>query len=273
MTATTTTTQNLHLDPQIALYVLLPITFIMLLVGLARHYLISWLDTPPKPLARRALREQRALMRGQLLRANGRHLSAAEFAARREVLMHEYRQGKYLSKKAAGASAEGQQSEEPPAAPPNPLDPAAMEGMIAMVKKQAVMFVPQSILMGWINLFFSGFVLTRLPFPLTLRFKSMLQRGVMTDDMDVTWVSSLSWYFLNLFGLNSIYSLILGGENSADQTKDMSGMSTAMPGAPQQDHQKLYNQERENLELVTPEDHRWVGDDVEERLLRRYQRH
>ena len=49
-------------------------------------------------------------------------------------------------------------------------------------------------------------------------------------------------------------------------------MNTAMPGAPQQDYQKLYNQERENLELVTPEDHRWVGDDVEERLLRRYQR-
>ena len=103
-------------------------------------------------------------MRGQLLRANGRHLSASEFAARREVLMHEYRDGKYLSKKAASsaATADGsqQQSEEPPAAPPNPLDPAAMEGMIAMVKKQAVMFVPQSILMGWINLFFSGFVLS-----------------------------------------------------------------------------------------------------------------
>lgn len=102
-------------------------------------------------------------MRGQILRANGRHLSASEFAARREVLMQEYRDGKYLSKKAGSTgSADGQQSNEPPAAPPNPLDPAAMEGMIAMVKKQAVMFVPQSILMGWINLFFSGFVLSQL---------------------------------------------------------------------------------------------------------------
>ena len=53
----------------------------------------------------------------------------------------------------------------------------------------------------------------KLPFPLTIRFKSMLQSGVMTRDLDVRWVSSLSWYFLNLFGLQSVFIFILGDDN------------------------------------------------------------
>lgn len=53
----------------------------------------------------------------------------------------------------------------------------------------------------------------KLPFPLTIRFKSMLQSGVATRDLDVRWVSSLSWYFLNLFGLQSVFIFILGNDN------------------------------------------------------------
>jgi hypothetical protein len=58
-----------------------------------------------------------------------------------------------------------------------------------------------------------SFLSVKLPFPLTLGFKSMLQRGIETQDMDVRWVSSLSWYFLNFFGLNGLYRMILGGDN------------------------------------------------------------
>jgi ER membrane protein complex subunit 3 len=57
-----------------------------------------------------------------------------------------------------------------------------------------------------------GNLQVKLPFPLTLGFKSMLQRGIQTPDMDVRWVSSLSWYFLNFFGLNGLYRIILGGD-------------------------------------------------------------
>lgn len=57
----------------------------------------------------------------------------------------------------------------------------------------------------------------KLPFPLTIRFKSMLQSGVATRDLDVRWVSSLSWYFLNLFGLQAVFTYLLGSDNGTFQ--------------------------------------------------------
>ena len=56
-------------------------------------------------------------------------------------------------------------------------------------------------------------LIVKLPFPLTPQFKSMLQSGVGTRDLDVRWVSSLSWYFLTLFGLQPVYNFILGSNN------------------------------------------------------------
>ena len=56
-------------------------------------------------------------------------------------------------------------------------------------------------------------LLVKLPFPLTLGFKQMLQRGIDTSDMDVRWVSSLSWYILNWFGLNGLFRILLGNDN------------------------------------------------------------
>lgn len=50
--------------------------------------------------------------------------------------------------------------DEKPTAP-NPLtDPGAMDGMMSGMKTQMVMMVPQMVIMGWINFFFQGFVLS-----------------------------------------------------------------------------------------------------------------
>ena len=38
-------------------------------------------------------------------------------------------------------------------------------------------------------------VVGRVPFALSQRFRGMLQRGVALRALDVTYVSSLSWYF------------------------------------------------------------------------------
>ena len=53
----------------------------------------------------------------------------------------------------------------------------------------------------------------RLPFPLTIKFKSMLQAGVATRDMDPQWMSSISWYVLCIFGLQSVFNYLLGSDN------------------------------------------------------------
>lgn len=53
----------------------------------------------------------------------------------------------------------------------------------------------------------------KLPFPLTVKFKSMLQAGVATKDMDPRWMSSISWYFLCIFGLQPVFNFILGSDN------------------------------------------------------------
>jgi hypothetical protein len=127
----------------------------------------------------------------------GHFIPKAGYESRQSFLTLAFDQGKYLK----GGEAV------------NPMDAAGMEAMTGMLKNNMMMLIPQTIIMSWITTFFSGFVVIKLPFPLTIRFKSMLQRGILTPDMDVSWVSSLSWYFLNLFGLKSIYTLILGDSN------------------------------------------------------------
>jgi hypothetical protein len=97
----------------------------------------------------------------------------------------------------------------------------------------------------------------------------MLQSGVMTHDLDVTWVSSLSWYFLNLFGLQFVYALLLGDDNAAGSANDMNQMGPgAMPSfGPGQDPAKMFAAEVENLEVASSQ---WINRDVTKRMLARF---
>lgn len=266
------------------------------------------LQTAPKKQELPKIRQQRSLVRGINLRANANVLSPASFQARKAYMVSAFQEGKFLAEPEARGKPR-----------PNPMsDPAAMEGMMGMMKGNMAMMIPQTLIMGWINAFFSGFVISefapffflesvaddssthkvrtancergimngddgfpcaarlahskcererelrtqtaignngspcaarsadqtvpirlsrfhrvypspprivspslandccptvKLPFPLTPQFKSMLQSGVGTRDLDVRWVSSLSWYFLTLFGLQPVYNFILGSNN------------------------------------------------------------
>ncbi|KAK5941429.1 hypothetical protein PMZ80_006708 [Knufia obscura] len=260
------TEQVIQRDPALFLWILLPITIVMILTGVLRHYATILLQSPPKPPSTPPeARERQFLGRGAVLRSNlpSSGLSTASFQVRKDYLIDNYKKGSFLKN---GPESRGQ-------AAPNPMsDPAAMEGMMGMMKGNMAMMIPQTLIMSWINAFFAGFVILKLPFPLTIRFKQMLQAGVMTRDLDVRWVSSLSWYFLCLFGLQSVFIFILGNDNAASQVTQQMAMANPMgaqgmggPMQPGQDPDKMFQAEAENLEVMEY----WnVLDGVEERLLR-----
>jgi ER membrane protein complex subunit 3 len=92
----------------------------------------------------------------------------------------------------------------------NPMmNPNMMGGML---KNNLFMTIMTPLQYGLINHFFSGFIIGKVPFPLTQTFRSMLQSGVSVLGLDVKYVSSLSLYFLSFSGFNSIYQLIFQGE-------------------------------------------------------------
>lgn len=150
---------------------------------------------------------------------------------------------------------------------PNPMsmmqDPNVM---MNMMQGNFAMMVPQMLMMGIVNYFFSGFVLGKIPFPLTPSFKGMLQRGINLTTLDTAYVTSMSWYFLVMFGMRGLYSIVLGAGAETDDTKMMQ-QQMGMGGQPgqQPDMNKIFAAEAENIQMV---EHTWFLDGAEERLLR-----
>ncbi|CAJ0600823.1 unnamed protein product [Cylicocyclus nassatus] len=223
---------DLLLDPAIRTWVFLPIVVITFMIGVLRHY-VSLLLMSKKKVELENVADGQYLLRSRLLRENGRFLPRSSFNARRNFLSAE--DHGYLSK-----------AMQRPSKGPNPMDPSQVTEML---KGNMMNMIPMIVVGGWINWTFSGFVTTRVPFPLTLKFKAMLQRGVDLVSLDSAWVSSASWYFLCMFGLRSIYTLILGEENAADQSKAMEDQMTGAAMSPQQDPKAAFKAEWEALQM------------------------
>ncbi len=120
------------------------------MTGILRHYAAVLMATAPKPQDQKATREQRSLLHGVNVRSNYHVLSKKSFNTRRDALTAAYESGAYLK----APENRGQ-------APPNPMtDPNAMEGMMGMMKGNMAMIIPNTLIMSWINAFFSGYVIS-----------------------------------------------------------------------------------------------------------------
>jgi len=200
------------------------------------------------------IKVKQTVARAQRLRRFGRFVTLRAYAMRKQYFIR--KEGGVLKK-------------DPPVNPmSNPMtNPMAMmDGM----KGNISYIVPNMVMMTFISYFFSGFVLVKVPFDLTNRFKVMLQRGVDLSTLDVSYVSSLSWYFLLMYGLRSVFRLVLGDDEAAQEEQRMMQMQMGMGmggmgggmNAPQP--KALYKQESTSLKIHS---HKCVLDDVEQSLL------
>ncbi|EGC37221.1 hypothetical protein DICPUDRAFT_150216 [Dictyostelium purpureum] len=138
-------------------------------------------------------------------------------------------------------------------------------GMTDMLKGNVVHLVPQITMMSWVNHFFSGFVACKLPFfPLTIRFKAFLQRGIELSSLDVSYVSSLSWYFLCWFGSEGINNILLSDNFVSPDTQLFNSQVEPGPPAQQNPIHKIYDGERENIEMIRYDS---IMNNIENRFL------
>lgn len=241
---------DLLLDPQIRLMVVGPVILITLLVAFGRHYLMSFMGRPKAEM--QSVRESQILQRTQMLLMNGHFIPRGAFEMRRQFFVNEEEPSEGFLEKNKRESF----------TPPNPMsDPAQMNNM--MMGSLSNM-LPMMLVGGIINSVFSGFVMIRVPFPLTLRYKPMLQRGIQLATLSSSWVSSASFYFICVFGLRGVMSLILGPDNDSDSMRQMQQQMMGGGLNQQQNPISLFDARIGELKVAN---HKWELDLAEHKVL------
>lgn len=244
-----------YLDPKIRDWVLFPIFVVMFMKDILNYYLRVLMSEKKKPDVD-TTRKQQLLSRSRRLRKNHEYVTPSAFRMRKTW---------YTQKAFKAKTQEEIEREKQEATPPDPM---------AMMGQMKSGFAPQMIFivtMTWVNYFFSGFVLVKLPFGLTDNFKVMVQRGILLKSLDASYVSSLSWYFLLMSGLRGLVSLVIGAGNFINSEMAMMDTQMQMAGAAAQpgqapDFNKIYAGERTELDILK---HDFKVSDAEYRLVGR----
>ncbi|KAI7752426.1 hypothetical protein M8C21_005096 [Ambrosia artemisiifolia] len=167
--------EDLVLDTAIRDWVLIPLSIVMVLIGILRYFVSKLMRTTQSPDSK-IIKEGQVVIRARNLRAAAGFIPVKAFRARKVYFTNEENGLLHVPK---------DQAQNPQAqmfSDPN----MAMD----MMKKNLSMIIPQTLTFAWVNFFFSGFVAAKIPFPLTQRFRSMLQNGIDLSTVDVSYVSS-----------------------------------------------------------------------------------
>lgn len=246
-------TDDLVLDRQVRDWVFIPLTVSIALMKLLTQYAHQLMFSAENANAKKEpkeIRELQAVTRSQRFRANYKYIPENSFKMRKEFF--------------AGKDV-GLFLQKPVTKPPQEAMATDPSFMVDMMKKNLTGIVPQLAMGMFVNFFFSGFVMGKIPFTLSPRFRPMLQRGIDLVSLDVSYFTSLSYYILLLFGLRGVFSLVFR-EDTVDETEIMrKQMANPMGGGgPGFDAEGAFKQERTALGLI---DWEWSMETAEENAL------
>lgn len=262
-------TENILLDSQIRDWVVLPLFVIMVAAGLLRFHLGNYLKPDPKNSTKVMQRSQATVRSTSVLKGGAIHyLSTSKLEARKTAYPELLKDQVEWCE--THLDEEDEKKEENLDDMANPL--AAMDAM----KGNMASMVQNMIMMQGIQYFFSGFILLKVPFNLSSGFKGLFQKGLDgLTTLDTSYVSSVSWYFLVMYGLRGFFTLVVGKPSlETQETNQMwaklgKNLGRAGPGGPDDDKIiKMMEQEAENLELLLPKHFKSNLDQVEKRLLK-----
>lgn len=135
--------EHLVLDPAIRDWVVIPMFFITLFVGIGRHYVQQLIKSNDQADID-VIRYKQTAMRAQRLRMAGNYISEESYGMRKV----------FMCKKG-----EGLLREKVPG-PPNPMsNPTAM---VDMMKGNMTFMLPNMVMMAFVSYFFAGFVLVKV---------------------------------------------------------------------------------------------------------------
>eukprot|EP00483_Globobulimina_turgida_P001119 UN01121 len=206
------------LDPGIRAFVLFPIFLIVFLRSLLSQSISLLVKSKPELKQTDRIEHAQSIRRSKRIRGNCNWLPPQSFAQRKRYIINVSLAPVKVEKKEAGEQS---------------MDD--MNNMMSMMKGNTASYISNIGFMMWVNSFFAGFLLVRLPFSVSETFRPLVQRDVQLQPFDCSYVSSLSWYFISFFGLSGLNKLILS--QSARQTDDpdmkaMKNNMSAMGGMP-----------------------------------------
>jgi hypothetical protein len=259
---------TLLLDPDIRDWVVLPLFVIMVAAGLLRQSVGQLLQSAKQKIPPTAQRAENVLKQTTKIRSGAAHyMTTWKWSGRKQ----HYRQ--LLLDEADWCDQQHEQEQSKEKDSDDPMN-MMMNNPLSMMKGNMAFMVQNMVMMQGIQHFFSGFILLKVPFNLTIGFKNMFQRGLAElPDLESSYVSSVSWYFLVMYGLRSFFKIAIGEPPLEVRHQEMAarswGLQNQPPPGKAQDGEgmaKQLRQEAENLELILQQ-HKSDFDTVEKRLL------